>query len=153
MTSFVLPRGATGFSIDDTPAEAAARLDSFHTWCRAFATATNGHAELADSSGRFDVVFIEQLGLWFLQNRFLPLVGVLEAPPTAGFAYAVEGTYVDIEPPAHLTNWGPTRLRSHELNRLLRDDDWARFSPPARAHADRFKPTTVGHVIFNYWDH
>lgn len=147
-----LPRGTTGFNIDNPNGAIAERRASFHRWCHAFAAASGGSATALESSGNFDVVAVEKLGLWLLQNRFLPIVGVLEIPPTAGFAYAVEGTYVDMEPPVHLATWGPTRLEAQELNRLLRCADWELFSPPARAHADRFKPTTVGHVFFNYWD-
>ena len=153
MTHFVLPRGITGFNIDDPPGQRTQLREGFVAWCRAHAEATAGRAVPVETDGNFDVVSIAKQNVWLLQNRFLPIVGVVDRPPKAGFAFAVEGDFIDLPPgPAHLTDWGPTLLPSNILNRELTNDDWEQFSPPAQQHADRFKPTQVGHVLFNYWE-
>ncbi len=89
---------------------------------------------------------------WLLHNHHVPLVGALATPPEAGFAYAVQCEFVPVDIPTHLIGWGPSVVAADELNRALVDDDWTNFAPPARIHADRFKPTTIGHILFNHWD-
>ena len=152
MPPFRPPRGCTGFNIDDTPADRRTRTDLFHRWGRALAQSMDQRAEPAPSTGNYDILRFDGTDLWLLHNRFVPVTAAITQPPEAGFAFAVVGTFVDIDIPHHLTAWGPTPIPAADLNRTIVDEDWTHFSPPARTHADRLKPTTVGHILFNHWD-
>lgn len=147
------PRGITGFNIDDTPVQRRERTDTFERWTHALAQSRGQRATAQPTAGNYDIMRFDGADLWLVHNHFLPLVAALASEPVAGFAFAVQCAFVDIDAPAHLSTWGPTILPAADLHRELDDDlDWANFSPPASAHADRFKPTHVGHVIFNHWD-
>lgn len=155
MHEFVLPKGVTGFNIDDTPAAASNRTGTFVSWCRALGDVLQSRTvHEAASAGNFDAVSFESHELWLLQNRHMSLAGAVAKSPSPGFAYAVEGEFIDvgIALPPHLATWGPTLLSAATLNRELAVDDWVEFSPPARDHADQYKPTRIGQVVFNYWD-
>lgn len=107
---------------------------------------------MVESHGNYDVLSFSGADFWLVHNHFVPLVGALRVAPEVGFAFAVHCDFVDVGVPDHLASWGPEVVPAAELNRELSDEDWANFSPPARAHADRFKPTHVGHLLFNHWD-
>lgn len=150
--SFVPPRGVTGYNIDETAAQRRDRAEQFHAWGRALANADGQRATPQESQGNYDVLRFDGAELWLVHSHHVALVGALNQAPEAGFAFAIQCAFVDIDVPDHLATWGPQVVPAEELNRQLRDSDWANFSPPARAHADRFKPTHLGHLVFNHWD-
>ena len=150
---FELPRGVTGFGIDSPAAEVAARRDAFITWARAVAAELGSAAvecPLDVPVPSFDTVELARLDCWLLHNRYVPLVGVLTTAPEPGGAWAVAGEWWDLEIPPHLTTWGPPVLAADELNAPLRTS-LDELGPGAREQADRYKPETAGHLIFNYW--
>ena len=146
------PRGITGFNIDDTPAQRLERTSTFERWAHAVAQSSGQRATTVASTGNYDVMQFDGADLWLLHNHHLPLVAALGSAPVAGFAFAVQCEFIDIDVPAHLATWGPTVIPANHLNRELEHEDWANFSPPAQAHADKFKPTHVGHIVFTHWD-
>jgi uncharacterized protein YeaO (DUF488 family) len=148
------PRGATGFDLDHYPDDLRTRQELFLEWAHVLAVSHDTRLVIHHDEQRlksFTAARLQRLDCWILHNSFVGHVGVLAEEPKAGFAFAAEGTYVDIRLDDHVSGWGPTVVPSRELNRLLEADDWQDFSPAARAHSDAYKPTTVAHVLFNYW--
>lgn len=154
--AFVVPRGVTGFNIDDTDHGRLARRTQFVEWARVLGDTVSSTTTLVETGTRFDTVCFDRLGLWLVHNAWVPLIGAVDHHPKPGFAYAVDTTFVDIAhvvaAAPHLSAWGPEIVPADDLNRPLTDTDWATFTSPARAHADRYKPTLVRHLLFNFWD-
>ncbi len=151
---FELPRSITGFGVDHPPHIVEQRHDAFVTWARALAASMQSPLRELPRSERlpsFDTVLVERADRWLLHNRFVPLVGVLAVPPEPGPSWAVAGDYVDIAIPQHAIGWGPRILSAATLNAQLQPTDLATFLPTAIAQADRYKPATIGNVVFNYW--
>ena len=96
------------------------------------------------------MVWLERVDRWLLHNRFVPVVGVLANEPAPGASWAVAGEYVDLEIPDHLTGWGPKVLAAVDLNAPL-TESLVSLGLGAAEQADRYKPETMAHVIFNYW--
>ncbi len=100
----------------------------------------------------FDAFELEGLGLWLLHNKFASTVGVVPDAPKAGFAYAVDQEFVRLDVPDFLRGWGPIVPSAIDLNADLTDAHWQLITTTDRAYADKFKPTKLSHVLFNYWD-
>ncbi len=151
--SFALPFSVTGFGMDHSDADVAARRDSFLTWARAVGASLDcAVAEVAPGGehASFDAVHLERVGVWLLCNRYVPLVGVLPVAPVPGDAWAVAGEYTDLEIPEHVASWGPNVVEGAALNARL-ESSLDGLGLGAQEQADRYKPQTVGHVVFNYW--
>ena len=150
---FELPRGITGFGVDHPPSQLAERRVEFIAWARSVASALDSSATelaLSDPAPSFDLVKLERVDRWLLHNRFVPVVGVLARKPEPGTSWAVAGEYVDVAIPEHLTTWGPRLLGAVELNAPL-TGGLESLGLGATEQAERYKPETVAHVVFNYW--
>ena len=150
---FELPRGITGFGFDHPQNELDDRRRDFVAWARSVAAAFDStviELPLGDPTLSFDVVKLERVDRWLLHNRFVPVVGVLASEPEPGTSWAVAGEYVDLEIPDHLTGWGPRLLDAVDLNAPL-TQSLGPLGLGAIEQADRYKPETMAHVIFNYW--
>ena len=150
---FELPRGITGFGFDHPQNELDDRRRDFVAWARSVASAFDSTAielPLGNPTPSFDVVWLERVDRWLLHNRFVPVVGVLANEPAPGASWAVAGEYVDLEIPDHLTGWGPKVLAAVDLNAPL-TESLVSLGLGAAEQADRYKPETMAHVIFNYW--
>lgn len=150
----LLPRGITGYGIDNPPGEVEERREAFVKWARALATANDSaliELPLVEPWPSFDAVRLERLDRWLLHNRHVPVVGVLAVAPEPGPSWAAAGEFVDVDVPAHALGWGPRRLGASELNAALTPAALGKLPAAARKQADRYKPQTVGHVIYNYW--
>lgn len=150
---FELPRGITGFGLDHPQSELAERRRDFVAWARSVASAFDSTAielPLGDPIPSFDLVKLERVDHWLLHNRFVPVVGVLANEPEPGTSWAVAGEYVDLELPGHLAGWGPRLLDAADLNAPL-TQSLESLGLGAVEQADRYKPETIGHVVFNYW--
>ncbi len=150
---FELPRGITGFGFDHPQSQLAERRRDFVAWARGFASALDSTATelpLGHPTPSFDLVKLERVNRWLLHNRFVPVVGVLASEPEPGTSWAVAGECVDLEIPDHLTGWGPRLLKAADLNAPL-TQSLGPLGLGAIEQADRYKPETVAHVVFNYW--
>ena len=150
---FELPRGITGFGLDHPQSELAERRRDFVAWARSVASVFDSTAievPLGHPTPSFDLVKLERVDHWLLHNRFVPVVGVLANEPEPGASWAVAGEYVDLEIADHLTGWGPKVLAAVDLNAPL-TESLVSLGLGAAEQADRYKPETVAHVIFNYW--
>lgn len=99
----------------------------------------------------FTTLGIDRLEIWLLHNNHVPLVGVLTVPPEPGSSWAAAGGYVDLEVPTHAAGWRPQLLGAAVLNAPLEPSSLDLLASAERELADRYKPQTIGHVIFNYW--
>ena len=150
---FELPFSVTGFGVDHSDAEIEARRQGFLAWARAVAASLDSsvvEVALVEDHASFDAVYLDRVGVWLLHNRYVPLVGVLSVAPAPGDAWAVAGEYVDLEFPEHVARWGPTLVDGESLNARL-ESTLDGLGLGAQEQADRYKPQTVGHVVFNYW--
>ena len=151
---FVLARGCVDMG-EMNASQVAEHTESARSWARAFAQShgTSAREWSADSTIRsFDVFVVGGLDLWLLHNRFVSVVGVVTSEPKPGRGWAVGQTFVDISVPEHLQGWGPEIARAENVNAELTEQRWGTVSTRAREYADRYKPETVGQVLFNYWD-
>ena len=138
---------------DSADADIAARREAFLSWARAVGHSRNsGVVDVApaEDSPSFDAVHLEAIDRWLLHNRYISLVGVLTVAPVPGDAWAVAGEYVDLWLPEHVSDWGPTVVDGTALNAHL-ESGLDGLGLGAQEQAERYKPQTVGHVIFNYW--
>ncbi len=150
---FELPFSVTGFGMDHSNADIVARRDAFLSWARAVGASLDSaviEVEAAEEHASFDAVHLELVGVWLLHNRYVPLLGVLPVAPVPGDAWAVAGEYTDLELPEHVAAWGPTVIAGAALNAPL-ETNLDGLGLGAQEQADRYKPETVGHVVFNYW--
>ncbi len=153
-TDFELPRGCTGFGVDSPAAVVEARRQSFVRWARAVAEAHGSPlAEITATELRpsFDTIRLDRLDLWLLHNRFVPVVGVLGVGPEPGPSWAVAGQFVDLDIPAYAQGWGPDVVDHKVLNAPLGAASLDTLALGAREQADRYKPATTAHILFNYW--
>lgn len=151
---FELARGITGFGIDNPAGVVQERRQLFVQWARALASAHDSalvELPLAEPWPSFDTVRLERLDLWLVHNRHVPTVGVLAVAPQPGPSWAVAGEYTSVDIAPHALGWGPPVVDASDLNSGLVPASLAPLHPAGRDQADRYKPQTVGHVIFNYW--
>ena len=151
---FYLPRLCLGSDLNAADLKRVA--DGFLPWLRAFANSRDGAVRAVETPAglttSFDAFELAGQGLWILHNRFTSLVGGVKDLPRAGFAYAVDAEFVSLEVPSFLQSWGPVVPTPKELHSELTSQHWQHLTISDRTYADKFKPTQVSHVLFNYWD-
>ena len=149
----MLPRNCMGFDCSKTDAREA--RDKFMPWLHSLANSFDVHVEVREEQSAsirsFSAFELEGLGLWILHNNWSSVVGAVAVAPAAWFAYAVDQPFEMLEIPNFLRGWGPLVPSAIDLNRNLTDEHWQEISLSDRRYADKFKPTRVSHVLFNYW--
>ncbi len=154
MVMFILPKDCLG--LDSNQADMLAERESFLPWLHALASSQGGRVQVREDESAaprsFSAFELEGMGLWILHNHWTSVIGAVATAPIAGFAFAVNSPFERLEIPDFLRGWGPTIPSAADLHRELTDAHWPNVTLSSRTYADRFKPTKVSHVLFNYWD-
>lgn len=155
MSSFVFPRGSVDGSYTNA-AEIADRQRSFASWAqglsRSVGTTTNPVPQPGAAKQSFDAMHLDGAGLWLLHQRFNGLLGATEAEPAVGDGWAVAAHFVDLDIADHLRGWGPVVIPAADLNAPLEPHQWANETAQAKQLAQKYSPTRVAQVLFNYWE-
>lgn len=151
---YTLPKDCFGF--DSSRSDMKRAKERFLPWLHALASAQDGRVTSREDEHvghrSFCAFELDGMGLWILHNHWTSVVGAVTSRPSVGFAYAVDVRFVPVEVPDFLRGWGPIVPSAIDLNRELTDEHWQNVTLSGRTYADKFKPTRVSHVLFNYWD-
>ena len=149
-----LPAGATGFG----PLEQASHYDarSFLKACHDAARRTGGKVTATHQAGvtpNFHTVVItcghEHVAV--LRHALLPLIALAQAPADA---VPLAPAFIDHTHLAHILSQttGCQVLSTTDLHQPIASADLSELTPAEHTQIRYWKPTTVGELLFNYWD-